>query len=102
MSTTKKRIKPKHPYIERRQGVCGGGGEPVIAGTRISVGLIVEMEMAGHSVDEMVALYPHITHAQIYDALSHYYDHKEEIERMMDENKEVYWMEKTKGENWRK
>lgn len=48
MSTTiKKRIKPKHPYIERRQGVCGG--EPVIAGTRISVGLIVEMDMAGHS-----------------------------------------------------
>jgi len=100
MPTTKKRIKPKHPYIEKRQGVCGG--EPVIAGTRISVGLIVEMERAGHSADEMVALYPHITHAQIYDALSYYYDHKEEIEKMINENKEVYWMEKTKGENWRK
>jgi len=100
MPTTKKRIKPKLPYIEKRQGVCGG--EPVIAGTRISVGLIVEMERAGHSADEMVALYPHITHAQIYDALSYYYDHKEEIEKMINENKEVYWMEKTKGENWRK
>ncbi|MBM4065956.1 MAG: DUF433 domain-containing protein [Planctomycetes bacterium] len=101
MSTTKKRIKPKkHPYIEKRQGVCGG--EPVIAGTRISVCLIVEIEKAGHSADEMVALYPHITHAQIYDALSYYYDHKEEIEKMIEENKEAYWMEKTKSEDWRK
>lgn len=75
---------------------------PVIARTRISVGLVVEMERAGHSADEMVALYPHITHAQIYDALSYYYDHKEEIEKMINENKEVYWLEKTKGENWRK
>ncbi|KAB2833802.1 MAG: hypothetical protein F9K48_07650, partial [Candidatus Brocadia sp.] len=47
--------------------------------------------MAGHSADEMIALCPHITHDQIYDALSYYYDHKEEIERMMDENKEMYW-----------
>ncbi len=70
MSTiTKKRIKPKHPYIEKRPGVCGG--EPVISGTRVSVGLVVEMERAGHSADEMVTLYPHITHAQIYDALSY-------------------------------
>lgn len=75
---------------------------PVIARTRISVGLVVEMERAGHSADEMVALYPHIIHVQVYDALSYFYDHKEETERMMDENGEVCWMEKTKGENWRK
>ena len=99
-TTTKKRIKQKHPYIEKRSGVCGG--EPVIVGTRISVCLIMEMERAGHSEDEMVAMYPHITHAQIYDALSYYYDHKEEIDKIIDESKEVYWMEKTKGENWRK
>lgn len=75
---------------------------PVIARTRISVGLVVEMERAGHSADEMVALYPHIIHVQVYDALSYYYEHKEEIEKMMDENKAVYWMEKQKvkiGEN---
>ncbi len=90
----------KHLYIERKRGVCGG--EPVIVGTRISVSLIVEMERAGHSVDEMVTMYPHITHAQVYDALSYYYDHKKEIDKIIEENKEEYWMEKTKGEGWRK
>ena len=97
---TKKKTQLKHPYIEKKEGVCGG--EPVITGTRISVSLIVEMERAGHSVDEMVAMYPHITHAQVYDALSYYYDHKIEIDKIIAENKEEYWKEKTKDENWRK
>jgi hypothetical protein len=50
----------------------------------------------------MVAMYPHIKHAQVYDALSYYYDHKKEIDKTIDENKEGYWKKKTKGENWRK
>lgn len=101
MSTSiKKRIQKKHPYVENKPGVCGG--EPVIAGTRISVSLIIEMERTGHSADEMISMYPHITHAQVYDALSYYYDHKEEIDKIIDENKEIYWLEKTKGEDWRK
>lgn len=96
----KKEKKLKHPYIERKKGVCGG--EPVIVGTRISISLIVELERAGNSVDELVAMYPHITHAQVYDALSYYYDHKEEIDKIIDENREKYWIEKTKSEGWRK
>lgn len=32
---TKKKAQLKHPYIEKKEGVCGG--EPVIIGTRISV-----------------------------------------------------------------
>ncbi|MEC4686380.1 MAG: DUF433 domain-containing protein [Nitrospirota bacterium] len=71
-------------------------------GTRVSVSLIVEMDRAGHSVDEIVAMYPHITHAQVYDALSYYYDHKEEIDRIIEENREEYWFKKTEGETWRK
>jgi uncharacterized protein (DUF433 family) len=93
-------IEKKHIYIERKKGVCGG--EPVVVGTRISVSLIVEMERIGHSVDEIITMYPHITHAQVYDALSYYYDHKEEIDKNIEENKENYWMEKTKDEAWRK
>lgn len=101
MSTTIKEMnKLKHSYIGKKIGVCGG--EPVIVGTRISVSLIVEMERAGHSVDEMVTMYPHITYAQVYDALSYYYDHKKEIDEIINENKEEYWKEKTKDENWRR
>ncbi|MBI2560417.1 MAG: DUF433 domain-containing protein [Planctomycetes bacterium] len=96
----KKEKKPKHPYIEKKKGVCGG--EPVIAGTRITVSLIVELERSGNPVDDIVAMYPHITHAQVYDTLSYYYDHKKKIDKIIEENKEAYWMEKTKDEGWRK
>ncbi|MBI4688675.1 MAG: DUF433 domain-containing protein [Nitrospirae bacterium] len=89
-----------HLYIETKKGVCGG--EPVIVGTRISVSLIVELDQLGYSVDEIVSMYPHITHAQVYDALSYYYDHRNEIDKIIEENKEEYWQEKTKGEGWRK
>lgn len=98
--TAEKSYKLKHLYIERKKGVCGG--EPVIVGTRISVSLIVELEQLGHSVDEIVSMYPHITHAQVYDALSYYYDHKKEIDKIIRENKEDYWLKKTKAEAWRK
>jgi uncharacterized protein (DUF433 family) len=89
-----------HPYIERKEGVCGG--EPVIVQTRISVSLIAQLEVSGHSVDEIVAMYPHINHAQVYDALSFYYDNKEEIDRIIEESAEEYWIEKTREESWRK
>ncbi len=32
-------------------------------------------------VDEIVASYPHLNHAQVYDALSYYYENKREIDR---------------------
>ncbi len=76
----------KHSYIERRSDIVGG--EPIIVGTRIAVRLIAGWHRLGHTVDEIVAMYPHLNHAQVYDALSYYYDHKEEIERLLAENDE--------------
>ena len=99
-ATIEKVPRLKHVYIECKKGVCGG--DPVIVGTRISVRLIAEIEQAGHSVDEIVTMYPHIKHAQVYDALSYYYDHRAEIDKLIVENKEGYWIEKTKGEHWRR
>ena len=96
----KKERTVQHPYIEKKAGVCGG--EPVIKGTRIRVSLIAELERGGQSVDEIIASYPHLNHAQVYDALSYYYDHREEIERAIAEGMEDYWMKQTAGEGWRK
>ncbi len=76
----------KHPYIEQRTGVIGG--EPLIAGTRVAVRVIAGWHRMGQSADEIVAMYPHLNHAQVYDALSYYYDHKAEIERLLAENDE--------------
>ena len=89
-----------HPYVIQNPGICGG--EPIINGTRISVRLIVELDGMGKSVDEIVAMYPHLTHSHIYDALSYYYDHKDEIERYIRENSEEFIKEKYKGAQWLK
>ena len=44
-------------------------GKPVIAGTRISVELILEKLAAGDSVQDLLEDYPHITEADIRAAL---------------------------------
>jgi len=66
-----------HPYIERRPGVHDG--EPVIKGTRFSVTSIVQNHRSGFSVDEILREFPHLTPAQVHDALSHYYDATEQV-----------------------
>ena len=87
-----------HPHIERKPGVCDG--EPVIKGTRITVSLIVELENMGKTVDEIVATYPHINHAEVYDALAYYYDNKDKVDRYIYENSEEYLRKKYEGEPW--
>ena len=61
-------------HITRDPGI--NGGEPLIAGTRITVQHIVERTRAGQSVDEILNALPHLTVGQIYAALSYYYDHR--------------------------
>jgi uncharacterized protein (DUF433 family) len=95
-----KRKEIAHPHIERRKGMCGG--EPVIKGTRLSVSLIVELERLGKTVDEIVGLYPHINHAQVYDALAYYYDNKEEIDAYIEEGSESAIRRRYAGEPWLK
>lgn len=87
-----------YPYVERKERVCGG--RPVIVNTRITVSLVAELANSGHSADEIVAMYPHLNHSEIYDALSYYYDHREEIDREIQENTEEYWKERVKGFQW--
>ncbi len=77
----------RHPYIERRKGVCGG--QPIIRGTRIPVWAIVGYSKClGYSAEEIVAQLPSLTLAQVYDALSFYYDHQEEIDRELELNRD--------------
>jgi prevent-host-death family protein len=74
-----------HPRIVRRLDI--GKGEPIIKGTRISVRHIVERTQAGQSVDEILAALPHLTAAQVYDALSYYHDHQAEMDRLIEEGR---------------
>ena len=68
-----------HPYVEQRAGVQGG--RPVIKGTRFPVSSIVQNYRRGCTVEEMLQEFPHLTPAQIYDALSYYHDHRERVDR---------------------
>lgn len=71
--------KTTHPYITRRKGVCGG--KPIIKGTRIKVSqIVIYYEKMSYTPDAIVEAHPHITLAQVHDALSYYYENREEID----------------------
>jgi uncharacterized protein (DUF433 family) len=79
MSAVAEVVEVLHPHIERRSGVQGG--RPVIKGTRFPVSSIVQNHRRGLSVDDILREFPHLTPAQVYDALSYYYDHREQVDR---------------------
>jgi uncharacterized protein (DUF433 family) len=71
-------VKTEHCHVHRDPAVCGG--DPVIVGTRIPVRLIYQRTQAGDSIDQIRQAYPHLTLAQIHDALSYSYDHLADIQ----------------------
>jgi len=78
-------LKVKHPYVTQKKGICGG--KAIIAGTRIPVWSIAGWSRKGHSAKKIQKdIYPSLGLAEIYDALSYSYDHKEEIDRQLEEN----------------
>lgn len=69
----------KHPYITI--GRKSKGGEPAIVGTRTSVtDIAIRYEFGGMTPDQIIEQFPHLTLAQIHDALSYYYEHKLELD----------------------
>lgn len=88
------RVKVAHPYITKRRNYCGG--QPIIKGTKFPVRSVVAYVLQqGMTPEELVATFPHLTLAQVYDALSYYYDHKVEIDWNLAENTEEHWKDKT-------
>ena len=73
---------PIHAYIVQTPGICGG--RPAIKGTRITVADIAFRHRRGEGVDEMLEAWPHLTPAQVHDALSYYYDHQAQIDAEVD------------------
>jgi uncharacterized protein (DUF433 family) len=71
-------ITTDHPYITQTPGVCGG--RPVVRGTRIPVKVLVGYYRLNYKETEILAGFPDLTAAQLYDALSYYYDHQAEID----------------------
>ena len=81
-------IQTIHPYVTQVDGVAGG--KPVITGTRTPVRSIVAYHQMGNTPEEIQLKLPHLSLAQIYDALSFYYDHQAELDSDIEANREEY------------
>jgi len=69
-----------HSYIVSHKDFCGGS--PIIEGTKFPVRSLVNYVLRqGISPEEIVGEFSHLTLAQVYDALSFYYDNKDLIDR---------------------
>lgn len=69
-------VKTEHPHIVRLDGVCGG--EPVIDGLRVAVRHVVTLHRCGETILEIAEALG-ITEAQVFHALSYFFDHRDEI-----------------------
>ena len=72
-------------YITTKEGILSG--EPIIVGTRTPVRAIVENWRLGLSPEEIVEGLPHLTLAQVFEAMSYYYDNKAEIDDYIERNR---------------
>lgn len=64
-----------------------GSGRPMIAGTRISVARVAKDHARGDRPEEIIEHYPGLTLGQVHAALAYYYDHKEAMDRQIDEDR---------------
>ena len=65
-------------YITTNKEILSG--EPIIKDTRTPVRSIVEKWRIGYTPEDIVRGLPHLTLAQVFEAMSYYYDNKEEID----------------------
>lgn len=77
-------ITTEHCYVVRDDVILSG--EPIIRGTRTPVRAIVELWRLGIAPDEIPTHLPHLSLAQVFDALSYFADHQAEIQRALERN----------------
>ncbi|MGH9551329.1 MAG: DUF433 domain-containing protein [Terriglobales bacterium] len=66
-------------HITKTTGICGG--KACIKGTRVRVmDIVVWHEMRNYSAEEIIGMFPGITLADVYAALTYYCDNRQEIE----------------------
>lgn len=71
-------------YVTQNSEILNG--EPIITDTRTSIRAIVSLWQMGIMPEEILNHLPHLTLAQIFDALSFYLDHQTEINEYIESN----------------
>ena len=74
-----------HRYVVTNEDILGG--EPILAGTRTPVRAVVELWRQGVSPEEIPNRLPHLSLAQVFDALSYYSDYQAAIHEFIEDNR---------------
>ena len=83
----------EHPYVVRTEGLASGA--PVVVGTKFPVRSVIQYVLRqGMTPEELVREFPQLSLPKIYDALSYYYDHRDELDREISENTETHWRDR--------
>jgi uncharacterized protein (DUF433 family) len=72
-------------HIVQTPGICGG--KPRIAGRRVKVSEIVLWHRESHLSAEKIAAQFELTLAEVYAALSYYFDHAQEIDQQIQDER---------------
>ncbi len=75
----------EHLYIVTDERILSG--EPIIVGTRTPVRAIVELWRQALAPATIPSHLPHLTLAQVFDALSYYSDHQSQINGHIERNR---------------
>lgn len=75
----------QHRYIVTDPRILGG--EAIIENTRTPVRAVAELWRLGLQPDEISRRLPHLSLAQVFDALSYYSDHRAEINAHIERNR---------------
>ena len=99
---------PQHPHVEVVES--RSGPRAVVKNTRVGVDVIVGYNRAGYTPEQIAChqngrskklmagdLLPHLTLAQVYDALAYYHDHVDEIDAVLEANSTDAWQERLRG-----
>jgi uncharacterized protein (DUF433 family) len=74
-----------HRYIVTDDQILSG--EPIVKGTRTPVRAIVELWRQGILPEAIPGRLPHLTTAQVFDALSYYSDNQAQINTYIENNR---------------
>jgi uncharacterized protein (DUF433 family) len=75
----------EHHYIITDDQILSG--EPIIRGTRTPARAIIELWRQAVAPEEIPKHLPHLSLAQVFDALSYYSDHISEINTLIQRNR---------------
>lgn len=81
MTVAARMTKTRHAHIVKRRGARGSVAE--IRGTGLDVWAVIGYHQLGKSAEQIREIFPYLSLAQLYDALSYYYDHPAEIDAIL-------------------